>query len=130
MIKVMAKNYTEFLFIPLPKKAADPWVVNNGTENVRLNYYIPDKTFGDEKNTMSAAVDLEAFKRFELIACTDTITEEQALTIVDRLHFVTDRPYKNYQEKSSIRHWKALDSFVSLMIANKLLGKYAVLKQV
>lgn len=130
MIKVIARNETEFLFLPLPKDADRPWVVNNGDEQVALNYYIPDKTFSDERMTMSDHVRLPSKKSFELIACTDTITEQQADSIVEKLHYITDKPYKNYVVGDNTRCWKAVDSFITLLRANRISGKYAVLREV
>ena len=88
----MIQQLTErAIAVTLPTNATDPWVINNGREKVGLNWYEPDKTFGDEKFTYSSGVPLPPGS-WRFLCTSKECSEEQAAKVVD----FSGTHYKDY----------------------------------
>lgn len=133
--------------VEIPKDSSDHWVINNNTEKVGLNWYIENKSFGEEGNTWSEGVDLPPGE-WNFIFSTNHLTEENAKKVVENViydvppHPSNDmqgdwrtawRDYEGTEDTGYSEHpfvHSAIESFNSLLRSHSLdiEKNYAILK--
>lgn len=75
-------QHKDYLFVEVPIEGIDHWIINNGKEKVGVNWYIPNKVFGEEGNMWSEGFRLPE-GTWQIIGKGDELTEEQWNGIVD-----------------------------------------------
>lgn len=115
-------NHKKIFAIAIPDDASCPWVINNGTERVGLNWYIPRKSF--DGNTWSEGFELPAFKSYELICLSDEYTEEQAQEILGNPPYMLPNDYEGVWLQT------AKEGLERILISKGIISKHAILKQV
>lgn len=120
----MTHTIKDCLLVEIPAIATDPWVINNGKESVGLNWYEPDKVFGEEGNVFSTGVKLPEGS-YAFITTSEVITETQAKEIVGYGFSL----YQNYQHEGEVFTYDtALDSFRSLLTSLSI-GRAVIVKK-
>lgn len=137
MTHLNTKNGWEYWGVEVPPSAIDPWVINNNSLSVGVNWFDTEYSFGDEGLVLSDGCDLPP-GHWE-IHCDQNPTEEQAGEVVGWFSCIDEDGnhwgwlYRDYMDATQIIASEynldtAIESLNSLKKA-KGLGNCIILKK-